>query len=192
MELYHRVEQILGAMRPAFRRQRAFEWFVLLLWGVLLSSQPAAITSYLNAIGVSAGYYHQALHWFHSSAWSVAGLCHCWGRWLGEHPYVHRLNGQPVYVGDGIKVGKEGNKMPGVKRLHQESENVSKPEWIRGHYFGALGLLLGAGGALFAVPIQVELQDGIQGAQTQKTTLVEKMAALCVKLMQSGSYGVLD
>ena len=43
-----------------------------------------------------------------------------------------------MYVGDGIKVGKEGRKMLGVKRLHQESEDVSKPEWIRGHYFNAL------------------------------------------------------
>ena len=50
----------------------------------------------------------------------------------------------------GIKVGKERRKMPGVKRLHQESEDVSKPEWIRGHYFSALGLLLNADKALFA------------------------------------------
>ena len=56
--------------------------------------------------------------------------------------------GQRVYVGDGIKVGQEGRKMPGVKRLHQESEDVSKPEWIRGHYFSALGLLLSAEKAL--------------------------------------------
>jgi tRNA splicing endonuclease len=41
------------------------------------------------------------------------------------------LRGKRVYVGDGIKVGKEGRKMPGVKRLHQESEDVSKPEWIQ-------------------------------------------------------------
>jgi hypothetical protein len=51
-----------------------------------------------------------------------------------------KLNGQLVYVGDGIKVSKEGRKMPGVKRLQQESANVSKPEWIRGHYFSALGI----------------------------------------------------
>jgi hypothetical protein len=136
---------------------------------------------------------------------------------------VRRLNGQLVYVGDGIKVGKEGNKMPGVKRLHQESANVSKAEWIRGHYFGALGLLLGAGDALFATPIAVELQDGIQvlgdwrfnsvpllwlllrevnplagilslrkSLEPKKITLVDKMAALCVRLMPSGSYAVLD
>jgi hypothetical protein len=184
---YHRVEQILGALRPVFRRQATFEWLVLLLWGVLLTSQPAAITSYLNAIGLTEVYYHQALHWFHSSGWRVAQLCQYWGNWLAQHPSVRQLNGQLVYVGDGIKVGKEGNKMPGVKRLHQESADVSKAEWIRGHYFGALGLLLGAGEALFATPIAVELQDGIQAVEPEQPSLVDKMAALCVRLMSPGS-----
>ena len=192
MALSARVEQIVAALRPVFRRQATFEWFILLLWGVLLTSQPPAITSYLNAIGLSEGYYHQALHWFHSSAWSVSQLCQSWNQWLAVHPHVRRLKGQLVYVGDGIKVGKEGNKMPGVKRLHQESADVSKAEWIRGHYFGALGLLLGAGKALFATPIAVELQDGIEAVEPEKTTLVDKMAALCVPLMPSGSYAVLD
>ncbi|MGH2412983.1 MAG: transposase [Microcystaceae cyanobacterium] len=192
MTLSHRVEQILEALRPVFRRQATFEWFTLLLWGALLTSQAPAITSYLNAIGLSEGYYHRALHWFHSSAWSVDALCQCWGKWLATHPSGHRLNGQLVYVGDGIKVGKEGNKMPGVKRLHQESADVSKPEWIRGHYFGALGLLLGAGKAMFAVPIAVKLQDGIEAVESEKSTLVDKMAVLCVRLMPSGSYAVLD
>jgi hypothetical protein len=49
-----------------------------------------------------------------------------WGKWLAGHPSVRRLNGQLVYVGDGIKVGKEGNKMPGVKRLPQESMNKKR------------------------------------------------------------------
>ena len=128
MDLYCRVEQISLALRPVFGREAAFKWFVMLLWGVLLTTQPSAITSYLNGIGLGEGYYHQALHWFHSRAWSVEVLCVEWGKWLREHACVHRLGGQPVYVGDGIKVGKEGNKMPGVKRLHQESEDVSKPE----------------------------------------------------------------
>lgn len=194
MDLYRRVEQILEALRPVFRRQATFEWFVLLLWGVLLTSQPPAITSYLNGVGLGEGYYHQALHWFHSSAWTVSDLWKYWGKWLTGHACVRRLNGQLVYVGDGIKVGKEGKKMPGVKRLHQESADVSKAEWIRGHYFGALGLLLGAGGALFAVPVAVQLQDGIQDQdeESPQLTLVEKMAALCVQLMPAGSYAVLD
>ncbi len=190
MDLYQRVEQILTALRPVFRRQATFQWFVLLLWGVLLADQPPAVTSYLNALGLSEGYYHRALHWFHSRAWQVSDLWQHWGQWLAAHRYAKRLQEQLVYVGDGIKVAKEGRKMPGVKRLHQESQDVSKPEWIRGHYLGALALLLGAGEALFAVPIAVQLQDGLAGVTA--LTLVDKMAELCAQLMPKGSYAVLD
>ncbi len=35
-------------------------WFVLLMWGVLLCSMAPAVTSYLNAVGLSEYYYHQA------------------------------------------------------------------------------------------------------------------------------------
>lgn len=194
MNLYQRIEQILQEFRPVFSREATFEWFLLLLWGVMLNSQPPAVTSYLNALGLGEGYYHQALHWFHSSAFEVDQLCRTWGTWLSQHPAAVRLQGQRLYVGDGIKVGKEGRKMPGVKGLHQESSDVSKPEWIRGHYFSALGLLLGVGEALFAVPIGFKLHDGIEPVegQGQALTLVDKMAALCMTHLCAGSYVVLD
>lgn len=193
MELYERLEQIIVKLRPVFSREATFEWFVLLLWGVLLNTQEPTVTSYLNALGMSEGYYHQVLHWFHSSAFYIDDLCYVWGRWLSEHERCHRLNGQRVYVGDGLKVGKEGRKMPGVKRLHQESADVNKPEWIRGHYFSALNLLCGAGNALFAVPVIVKLHDGIdRGQEEANATLVEKMAQLCVDFMATGSYVILD
>jgi hypothetical protein len=193
MELYQRIEQIVDKLRPVFSREASFEWFVLLLWGVLLTTQPAAVSSYLNGIGLSEGYYHQALHWFHSSAFNIDHLCYRWGSWLRYHPNVHRLRGQLVYVGDGIKVGKEGHKMPGVKGMHQESEDVHKPTWIRGHYFSALGVLLGAGKALFATPIVLKLHDGIESVNTDDSaTLVEKMASLCIQHMVVGSYALFD
>jgi hypothetical protein len=193
MELYQRIDQIILQLRRAFGREAPFEWFVLLLWGVLLNTHPPAVTSYLNAVGLSEGYYHQALHWFHSGAFWVDDLCYRWGHWLREHPDCHSLNGQRVYVADGIKVGKEGRKMPGVKRLHQESANTSKPEWVRGHYFSALGLLLGAGQALLCVPIVLKLHDGIEAAEGESAaSLVEKMALLCVEFMATGSYAILD
>jgi hypothetical protein len=193
MELYQRIEQIVVKLRPVFSREASFEWFVLLLWGVVLTTQPPGVSSYLNGIGLGEGYYHQALHWFHSSAFSIDQLCYRWGSWLRHHPNVHRLSGQLVYVGDGIKVGKEGRKMPGVKGLHQESEDVHKPTWIRGHYYSALGVLLGAGKALFATPIVLKLHDGIVSLKPDESvTLVEKMASLCTQHMVCGSYALLD
>ena len=91
MELYARLEQILGALRPAFSREAAFRWFVLFVWGVLLNTQPPAVTSYLNALGLGEVYYGQALHWFESGAFSVEGLCaylHSFGTQLHQlrHP----------------------------------------------------------------------------------------------------------
>ncbi len=191
MELYDRLEQIISELRPAFSRETTFNWFVLLLWGTMLSTQSPAVTTYLNALGLDEGYYHQALHWFHSSAFRVDNLCYYWSEWLRRHPNTKKLNGQLVYVGDGIKVSKEGRKMPGVKRLHQESANVSKPEWIRGHYFSALGILMGSAGAIFATPTIVKLHDGVEDVH-EEGTLVDKMAAMFVCFAVPGSYILLD
>jgi hypothetical protein len=50
--------------------------------------------------------------------------------------------------------------MPGVKRLHQESEDSSKAEYIFGHMFGAIGVLVGSLEKLFCLPLSATLQDG--------------------------------
>lgn len=192
MELYARIEQILRKLRPAFSREVPFEWFVLMMWGLLLGHQPAAVTSYVNGLGLDESCYGAALHWFHSKAFKIDEVCQRWGQWLSSHPAAQRLQGQLVYLGDGIKVGKEGRKMPGVKGLHQESEDVNKPEWIRGHYFSALGLLIGQGKALFSAPIVLKLHDGIDPVGPSKLTLVDKMAVVCVTYMEKGSYAILD
>jgi hypothetical protein len=73
---------------------------------------------------------------------------------------VFMESGMPILVGDGVKQPKEGKKMPGVKRLHQESENSGKAEYIFGHMFGAIGILIGSMEKLFCLPLSATLQDG--------------------------------
>lgn len=194
MELCQRWEQILCGLRPALSREKTFDWFVLLLWGVLLNTSAPAVTSYVNAVGLSERYYAQALHWFHSCAFSVEKWAREWHQWLQGHVPSVGLRGQRVYIGDGLKVSKAGRQMPGVKRLHQESAHVGKPEWIRGHYFSALGLLVGQGAALFVAPVRLKLQDGIAAdtATRASPSLVSQMATLCVTWMERDSTVFLD
>ena len=48
-----------------------------------------------------------------------------------------------LLAGDGIKISKEAEKMPAVKRLHQESDNSGKAPYIYGHHWGVIGILSG-------------------------------------------------
>jgi uncharacterized protein (UPF0332 family) len=65
-------------------------------------------------------------------------------------------------VGDGVKQSKEGRRMPGVKRLHQESEDSSKGEYIWGHLFGGISVLAERGGKCFSLPLALRIQDGVK------------------------------
>ncbi|WP_330382008.1 hypothetical protein [Thermotalea metallivorans] len=51
--------------------------------------------------------------------------------------------------------------MPGVKKLHQESENSSKAEYIFGHMFGAVEVLVGNINQWLCLPLFINLQNGV-------------------------------
>jgi hypothetical protein len=56
---------------------------------------------------------------------------------------VIRVDNRFLIAGDGIKIAKEAEKMPAVKKLHQESGNSDKPPYIYGHHHGVLEILAG-------------------------------------------------
>ena len=58
--------------------------------------------------------------------------------------------------------------MPGVKKLFQESENSAKPEYIHGHMFGGLGILVGSVRQWACIPLSIRLHDGLQAAAEWK------------------------
>jgi hypothetical protein len=66
----------------------------------------------------------------------------------------------PILIGDGVKQSKEAKKMPGVKRLHQESENSGKAEYIHGHMYGVVGVIVGSIEKMFCLPLSASLHDG--------------------------------
>ena len=65
-------------------------------------------------------------------------------------------------LGDHTKAVKEAKRMPGIKRHHQESENPSKSEYIFGHAWGCVSLLVGNHVKRFSLPLYLQIQDGLR------------------------------
>jgi hypothetical protein len=77
-----------------------------------------------------------------------------------------------LLAGDGIKISKEAEKMPAVKRLHQESDNSGKAPYIYGHHWGVIGILAGWVKKIFCIPLCAELHEGVADIRGCKTKLI--------------------
>ncbi|MBN1204674.1 MAG: hypothetical protein JXB05_07095, partial [Myxococcaceae bacterium] len=80
-------------------------------------------------------------------------------------------------LADAIVADKTGKRMPGVKKLRQEPGD-NRPEFLMGHFWGALTALLQAGPRYFALPLRFEFQDGIKRSPSEKATTITRMATL--------------
>lgn len=176
MTLVKEVESILVGFRSVFSRQAAFDWFFLISWAVMMRMECAGVTSFVRCLGLAPAEYRNLLHFFsYSTAYCTLALCRCWLQIALQKAPGVRINQLPVFLIDAIKVAKEGRKMPGVKLLHQESENNSKPPYIMGHYWGGLSQLIQKENQFFSLPIRMQIQDGIKASPNEKSSLVDKM-----------------
>src|ERR1019366_3777083 len=109
------------------------------------------------------------------------------------HPGILRVNGRAVLAGDGIKVAKAGRKMPGVKKLHQQSESNTKPEYIFGPSCQAVAVLTQALSSVFALPLACRIHGGTVFSNRDHRTLLDKMILLIDSLeIQEPFYFVAD
>ncbi len=171
-------------LRSSCSRCRTFLWFITCVAGMSVRIDLLGITSIVRAFGLQESSYDRILDFFHGSGLNLEKLTTIWTRTvLKIFPKLLRVNGRLLLVGDGIKIPKEGKKMPAVKGIHQESESNSKPSFIMGHSFQAVGIL--AGGLLntvFAVPLVSRIHEGVIFSNRDKRTLLDKMAALTESL----------
>ena len=156
------IDSILCEFRPCFSRKDTFHWFVVIVIGLMIRSDRLGITSIIRDLSLHAKHYETMIHFFRSSAWTLPSLRLKWFQVVRGTAPLYRVNGAVVLVGDGMKEAKEARREPGVKKLHQESENNSKGEYIFGHLFGAIGILMGTSQKLFCLPLFVNLQDGVK------------------------------
>jgi DDE superfamily endonuclease len=196
MRLWQEWVRCLQALRPACARQRTFGWMSLVLAGLSIRADLAGVSSFVRALGLKGSCYRRLLYVCHTPGLQLAVLSASWVRLVLKVFTPLRLGGRVVMIGDGLKVGKEGMKMPAVKKLHQSSANNSKAPYIFGHSFQALGLLAcGPLGQLLCVPLISRIHEGVMFSNRDRRTLLDKFVELFLTVgdeLERGIFLVVD
>ena len=162
------IDKVLCHFESCFSRKASFRWFVTITTGLMLRSDKLGVTSVIRDLALSPDCYLSLIHFFRASSWALDTIRRCWFSAVKEYSPLYMEGTFRVLVGDGVKQSKEGRRMPGVKKLFQESENSAKPEYIHGHMFGGLGVLAGNIGSWACIPLSIRLHDGLQAARDWK------------------------
>lgn len=169
-------------------------WMLVVLIGFSVRQDLLGVTSFIRCLGLYEACYERILDFLHSNALNVAKLTRIWTALvLSGHPGLLRCNGRVVLVGDGIKVGKSGRRMPAVKKLHQQSESNTKPSYIMGHSCQAVCVLARGLRSVVAIPLAARIHEGLIFSNRDKRTLLDKMVGLLDELgIDAPFYFVAD
>ena len=129
------MEEILSGFKPVFSRVSAYAWYVVIVIGLMIRSDRLGLTFVIRDLALRPDAYERMLHFFRFDAWDLEHVRSKWAEIVGKKFPLFEKAGHCFLIGDGTKQAKEGRRMPGVKKLAQESETQSKPE----HCAGATG-----------------------------------------------------
>ena len=177
MNLWEVWFSVVKTLREACKRKRTFFWMIVFLIGASIRcGDLTGVTSVVRVVGLLPGYYSCLLDFLHSSSLNITLLAQLWTQWVLQNFFEKvTINKRIVLLTDGIKVSKEGKKMPGVKMLHQASQSNTKAEFIMGHSCQAIGLLVKALGSFFCVPLTCQIHEGVVFSNRDKRTLYDKL-----------------
>ena len=182
-------------LRPSCTNCKTFLWMIAILAAFSIRSEIVGVTSFMRCLGLEENCYYLLLHFFHSNAVVLPELSRLWVGLCFEifAPFICMLDNRIVILVDGLKIPKEGRKMPAVKLLHQESQSNSKPEYIMGQYFECISLLVRAAGQYFAVPLVSRIHGGvIFSEQDEKKTLIDMAISLVFDTIKRPFYMIAD
>jgi len=193
------INNILMEFRSCFSREATFKWFVVIIAGLIVRTDFLGVTSVIRGLFLSVDYMG-LIGFFRSNAWSLETLTAKWCALVQKNAPIVKHGDAVVMVGDGVKESKEGRRMPGVKRLHQESDNSSKADYIWGHLFGGVGILAQKDDKCFCIPLALTLQDGVkpifgweekEEEKQRQTSHVTEMVILAHKQAESFGKSIL-
>ncbi len=179
MRLWHSWFRCVQQLRGACARTTTFGWMTIVLAGMSIRTDLLGVTSWVRTLALKGDAYKRLLHTFHNRGIHIEKLTELWVKLALKIFRPVTFGPYRVCLADGLKVPKEGYKMPAVKKLHQESANNSKPPFIMGHSFQAISLLVSTfTGHIAAVPLVSRIHEGLVWSNRHKRTLLDKLATL--------------
>lgn len=187
--LWNEWSEAFSALRGAFSRQSTFFWVVIACAGMTIRTDRLGISSIIRALGLNGASYHALLRAFHSNAIDLGKLLELWVGLCLRLFKPACVDGHLLIIGDGIKVAKEGKKMPAVKSLHQDSQSNAKAEFIMGHYLQAFSLaVVSPLGNLAAIPLVAQIHDGLVYSNRCSVTIIGKFMKLFSQLVNIAEH----
>lgn len=188
MDIWNVWLSLVSVLAPACKRNRTYLWFASLLAGFCIRSDTLGATSFMRSLGFISLCYDRIMDFFNSPSLEVSKLTLLWTEIVLKKFRLVRINGRILIPADGIKVPKTGKKMPGVKKLHQESNNNNKPEFIFGHSIQAAGILAEASNSAFCVPIVARIHEGLLISRRDNSTTMDKLIRMLESLTMLPQY----
>ncbi len=150
----------LKSFRNCFSRNRPWVIFCMVILGLIGANEMVGVTSLCRFWGLGDNGYNMFLNFFRSTSWSLGNIVSCWHSFVISQNKLIMVNERVVLQGDHTYVPKDGQRMPGVVTLHQDSETQSKPSYFRGHCWGAIVGLVGSLSTPFGIPLDLGIHQG--------------------------------
>lgn len=189
--MIEKIEPILFQCQSCFSNKLAFNWSIIVIAGFMIRFDHHGLSSIIRWLFLEPHHYDSLCHFFRSKSWSLEKLLAKWTSLVLAYYPIPEFNGRPLLIGDGIKICKESTKMPGVKKLHQNSENSGKGAYIFGHHLNFVGLLVGNVRKFLCIPLHGQIHEGIDGVREDEgigkhpASIVTRMAWLIIKIAKN-------
>ena len=184
--LWKEWSKAFSELRSAFSQQSTFIWAAIYCVGLAVRTNIRGVSSIVDTLGLKTSSYGSLLGVCHSEALSLDLLLKCWVRLCFQLFSPVCVDGYMVLFGDGIKVGKEGKKMPAVKLMHQSSQSNTKAEYIMGHYLQAISLAVSTPlGRIAAIPLLAKIHDGLVFSNRSQKTIINRFADIIKEVVDA-------
>lgn len=154
------INDLVAVFKDGFGRD--ISWFLTLVMGMIICNEHLVVASVFYSVLSNLARYESELHFIRPNAVKDEQVWKIRIRKLRSCKLIFELDGQPVLIGDAIKVYEGRRRTPGVKKMHMEFANSASGYFPLGYTFGSVARFLCDGlYARIVCPVCMKFHDCI-------------------------------